>query len=75
MKLRELFFEDSKEWGSWASNRESPRRVEGPQAPKTFTNPNYTPGKAALDQEYKEAEEHTNTTIPYKQKCLNDPRN
>ncbi len=53
-------------------------RSEGPGYPLAATrikNPDYTPGKAALDAEYKETEEFTHTKIPNKQKKLNDPRN
>lgn len=35
----------------------------------------YTPGKAALDKEYDQVEKFTKTSIPCKQKQLDDPRN
>ena len=80
MKLRELLSEDG-----------SPNQANGPAVvakkdaqhknpnrqnyPVGGYDPNYTPGKAALDKEYEIVDEFTKTKIPHIQKKLDDPRN
>jgi hypothetical protein len=80
MKIKELF-EDHEGQSSLFTTIIKPhkQRIEGPMVPKASSSHvgdiNYTPGKAALDNEYEETEEFTKTSIPNKQVILDDPRN
>jgi len=78
MKIKELFEADGHDHLFTSVRKYHKDRREGPALPLAVarvSDPNYTPGKAALDREYKETEEHTRTKIPNIQKKLNDPRN
>lgn len=78
MKIKELLNEDSDHYLFASPKQTQKSRSEGPMstmAKVNVSNPDYTPGKAALDKEYEETEEHTHTIIPNKQTKLDDPRN
>jgi hypothetical protein len=70
MKIKELLSEDGEY--TFASNKQS---YTSKLSRTNLADPNYTPGKAALDKEYEETEAHTETKIPNIQKKLDDPRN
>jgi hypothetical protein len=77
MKIRELFNESEGDHYTFASPK-APQviRTEGPPLTRAnMQDPNYTPGKAALDRAYDKIEDFTHTEIPNKQKKLDDPRN
>jgi hypothetical protein len=76
MKIRELF-EDGDHYLFATHKQPHKPRQEGPMSKMASTASdaaNYTPGKAALDREYEETEDHTRTSIPNKQTKLDDPR-
>ena len=75
MKISELFEADVVSDPSFGvSSNQTPKKTR-PKYDKTPVDNNYTPGKAMLDREYEESEAHTDSSIPYKQKKLADPRN
>ena len=79
MKIRELLTEEGDSYllasprSPHIDRREGPKVPRMPMARTRIENPDYTPGKAALDKEYKRTEEHTRTHIPNQQHGLNDP--
>jgi hypothetical protein len=72
MKIKELLRENEDNY--LFSSKPLTKRVESSTVKTNIDDINYTPGKAALDKEYEETEQHTHTHIPNKQKKLDDPR-
>ena len=81
MKIRELLSEDgnpNQVNGSAVVAKKEPQNKRigrSDSMPGAGYDPNYTPGKAALDKEYEIVDAHTKTIIPHIQQKLDDPRN
>jgi hypothetical protein len=79
MKISELFEAEGLDQIFASVQKQHKERTEGPKMPmaqiRTVGDPNYTPGKAALDKMYKDTDKFTKNPIPNKQKKICDPRN
>lgn len=77
MKIKEFLIEAEGHDQIFASVKQPHKdRREAPAMPMAairMNNPDYTPGKAALDDMYKKTDQFTKKIIPNKQKTLDDP--